>query len=139
MCFFELFASEPQLIVQYMHGAIGPESLLDYVESFLGAMHRRGFNEDEAYRIFSDTNTVVLGAAVRASYLKTLEVKGLGHAATIRRTLRERGARELPHVRSSREFADDRRAYSFDEVLERLISSFAIEFDHQDSKTIATR
>jgi len=132
--FFELFASEPQLIVQYMQGAMGPDMLLDYVESYLAAMRRRGFSGDDAYRIISDVNTVVFGAAVRVGYLKAMEEKGLGHGAIAQRSLRERDPNELPLLRATKEYVDNERAYNFQEALEHIIAGFTAEFDHGGTK-----
>jgi AcrR family transcriptional regulator len=128
MRFFEFWSSEPQLLIQHMQGAMGPEVLVDYVESFLTALQRRGFTVENAYRIYSATNTVVMGTVVRACYLKAMRAKGPGHGAIVRRCLQERPADELPNLRTCSDFADDDRLYDFEATLEHVLDGFAAEF-----------
>lgn len=130
--FFELFAAEPQLITQYMQGAIGPDLLLDYIESFLAAMQRRGFSAADSSRLFSIVNTVVLGAVVRSSYLRALEENSQGYRSVIRRALRDRDPAELPLLRSDDIFAIDTSQDGFDEILDSVVASFSAEIDLSD-------
>jgi AcrR family transcriptional regulator len=122
---FEMCSAEPQLIIQGMHGAMGPEIQLDALESFLAAMARRGWIISESYRIFSSVNNIVIGAVVRSAYVRAMQASGRSHADAVRRSLAERRLEELPNVRACEEFADEARAFSFHEILERIIQSFA--------------
>jgi AcrR family transcriptional regulator len=126
--FYEFWSLEPQMLTQYMDGAIGPDLMVDYVESFLAAMSRRGFEPDAAYRVLSAVNTSVLGAVARTAYLRSLAKRGERHGALVARTLRER-AGELTNLRACSVFADEERAYDFETILERVVESFAAEFD----------
>jgi AcrR family transcriptional regulator len=134
--FFDLWTSEPHLMVQYMQGNIGADALVDYLESYLAAMRRRGFCTADANRMYLAINTIVFGAAVRARYLKSMSGKGRGHGAAVRQCLQERDPDELPNVRACPEFADDDRLDIFDEMLDRVIESLAAEFesDHRDRR-----
>ncbi len=124
---FELCSTEPQLVIQHMQGLLGPDMHVDYLDSMLAALTRRGFTVPEAYRLYSAVNAVVFGAAVRAAYLKAVKAKGHGHEGAVRRILAERALDELTHVRACPDFADDDRAFAFEDPLERVIASFAEE------------
>ena len=124
---FELCAAEPHLIVQHMQGLMGPDMHVDYLESMLAALVRRGFTLSEAYRLYSSVNTVIFGAVVRSAYARALEAQGHGHEGAVRRSLAERALAELPHVRACEEFADSDRAFAYLDTLERVIESFAQE------------
>jgi AcrR family transcriptional regulator len=124
---FELCSAEPQLLVQGIHGAMGPEAQLDHVESFLAALVRRGFSISEAYQLFSSINNVILGAVVRTASLRAMNASEHGHEGAVRRSLAERGLEELPHVRACPDLADEVRAFSFKSTVERIIQSFATD------------
>ncbi len=126
--FFQFFTSEPHLLDQYMQGAIGPDTLVDYLEAFLAAMARHGFNPDDAYRIFATANTVVFGAVVRANYLKAFADKGIARDVIIKRAMLDRDAAALPHLRACATFSDEAHVYDFEDTLRRVIESFAGEF-----------
>jgi AcrR family transcriptional regulator len=133
--FYELGAAEPELIVQHMQGLIGPEVQIDYLESFLAALVRRGFSVSRAYELFSAVNTVVHGAVVRSSYARALHAQGRDHDVAVRVSLAGRGMDELLHVRACDDFLDQAGPHSFERTLERLLESFAREHDPGDPDT----
>jgi AcrR family transcriptional regulator len=126
--FFAFCSAEPQIIIQHMHGTVGPDAVIDYLDTFLMSMARRGFAPDDAYRIYSAVNNVVLGAVVRQAYVKASAGTGVGHAEAVRRCLRERDRKDLSYVRACTAFADVKRAYDFEDALARMIDSFVAEF-----------
>jgi AcrR family transcriptional regulator len=125
--FFELFSSEPQLVIQYMQGGIGQDLLVDYLESYLTAMERRGIGTSAAYRIYVAVNTTVLGAIVRENYHRHLSANGASLAQVIDRALRDRDPDELSYVRACPDIRDEERTFDFDGVLDRVIRSVAAE------------
>jgi AcrR family transcriptional regulator len=121
--FFKFWVSEPQLLAQYTTGIIGPEDLLEYMESFLAAMRRRGFSANGAYQLLSAVNTTVLGGVARARHLAALLERGESYSARIRRSLRER--EQLPNVRACIKFIDEGNVYNLNEAVERVIEHYA--------------
>jgi AcrR family transcriptional regulator len=137
--FYELGAAEPELIVQHMQGLIGPEVQIDYLESFLAALVRRGFSVSEAYELFATVNTVVHGAVVRSSYTRALHAQGRDHDVAVRVSLASRRMDELPHVRACDDFLDQASLHSFEGTLERLIESFERERGPRDIEAAPSR
>lgn len=122
--FYELCAAEPELTIQHMQGLIGPEVQLDYLESFLAALVRRGFSVSEAFQLYSSVNMLVHGAVVRSAYARALQFHGRDHDVAVRVSLASRPVSELPHVRACDDFLDQASPRAFEETLERLIDSF---------------
>jgi hypothetical protein len=123
-------------MVQHMQGLVGPDMHVDYLEAMLAALVRRGFTLSDAYRLYATVNTTVFGAVVRAAYLASVRAKGHGHEGAVRRSLAERRLDELPYVRACSDFADEERAFDFDDLIERTIGSFAREFAQQSDNPI---
>jgi len=122
---FDLLVAEPQLLIQHMQGDMGPDIHLDYIESVLAALVRRGFTVSEAFRLNACVDTIVFGAATRATYTRVLEDRPHGYEGAIRRGLAQHRLDELPNIRACPEFSDPLRAYAFEEPLDQLIDSVA--------------
>jgi hypothetical protein len=118
-----------------MAGLNGPDMHVDYLDGMLAALTRRGFSVSEAYQLYSATNTIVFGAVVRAAYVRALRGKGYGHEGAVRRTLAEHALDTLPHVRACEDFADESRAFAWEDTLERLIESYAARPERSTAKT----
>lgn len=123
----DLLVSEPQLLVQHLHGQMGPEAHLDYIESVLAALVRRGFTPAEAFRLNACVDTIVFGAAIRAVHTAVLERRPERYAGAMRGSLALHPPNELPTVRNCPDFDDPTRAVAFEEPLERLIASIRAE------------
>lgn len=123
--FYDFFVSEPQVVFQYMEGALGPDATLEYIEAFLAAMGRRGFSASAAYRVFLAINTLVLGAVVRAAYLGAREQKGASQSGAIRRLLSEADPKAFPCIRACADFTDEASFYDFEEALELTLDSLS--------------
>jgi AcrR family transcriptional regulator len=137
--FFDLWSSEPQLVIQYMQGGIGPDVLLDYLDSFIGAMERRGFSTSEAFKVYTNVNTTVMGAVVREAYRRFLHAQGTDLRQTVTAALTERGADELPRVRACAEILDEERTFEFETALERVIEALASELETATGATRSKR
>jgi len=127
MRFYELCAAEPELTIQHMQGLIGPEVQMDYLEAFLAALVRRGFQISDAFQLYSAINMLVHGAVVRSAYARALRSQGRDHEIAVRVGLASRPLDELPHVRACGDFLDQASPRAFEETLERLIESFERE------------
>jgi AcrR family transcriptional regulator len=125
--FYDLCAAEPELTIQHMQGLTGPEAQMDYLEAFLAALVRRGFQISEAFHLYSALNLLVHGAVVRSAYARALRSQGRDHEIAVRVGLASRPPDELPHVRACADFLDQTSPRSFEKTLERLIESFARE------------
>jgi AcrR family transcriptional regulator len=125
---FEFCAAQPQLIAQHMQGLMLPDAHLDYTESMLAALVRRGFTVSAAYRLYSSINGIVFGAVVREAYVRSAAAAGYGHEGAVRRLLAERRLDELPRVRDCTDFADASKAFPWKDTVERIIESYEREF-----------
>jgi AcrR family transcriptional regulator len=125
--FFDLWSAEPQLMLQHMQGLIGPDAQFDYLEAFLAALVRRGFTVAAGYRLYVSVNAVVHGAVVRAAHLRALKEQGRPYEDAVRLGLAQRRLDELPHLRACTDLGHDDRAFPFEDMLERVIKSFARE------------
>jgi AcrR family transcriptional regulator len=123
--FFNLCSAEPQLVMQHMQGLVAPDVNLDYLDSLLAALVKRGFTVSEAYRLYSSANFVVLGAIVRAAHVGALKELGQSHGRTVKRSMAVRTSDELSFLRACEDYADDARAFAWEETIERVIDSFA--------------
>jgi AcrR family transcriptional regulator len=97
----ELFVAEPQLICEVMNGTLGPDGEMDFVEQFLAALTRHGFEPAEGIRIHHAVAMLAIGAAVSATAMKSGYAGGVSHEASIREALARRSPRDLPLVRSA--------------------------------------
>jgi AcrR family transcriptional regulator len=122
---FELLVSEPQLLVQYIQGGMGPQAHLDYIESVLAALVQRGLTVSEAFRLYTCVDAIAFGAAVRTANTNALENQPHGYSGAIRRSLAEYADDDLPTIRGCAEFTRPTEPYAFEESLERLIASFS--------------
>jgi AcrR family transcriptional regulator len=121
---FATWSAEPQLIDQFMRGAIGPDILIDTLETFLAALRNYGFSGEASYRIMSVVHTVAFGAVVRSYYRSSVASPHSGHKSTIRRALAERDADDLPNLRASIYLIED-PDFDFDAALDAVIEGFA--------------
>lgn len=129
---YAIWSSEPQLLDQYMRGGIGPDHLVDYLEGFLNALRRRGFDPDLAYCIYSTVNTVVFGAAMRTYAFKAMADGGLPYGRRMQRVLLEREPDAHPNLRAGTAWLNENPDSLFEAALERIIDSFAAEVEGGD-------
>jgi AcrR family transcriptional regulator len=123
--FFDYYFAEPQMIVQHMHGLISPDVNLDYLDALLAALVKRGFSIAAAYRLYTGTNFIVAGAIVRAAHVRSLQQRRQSPGRIVKQSLAARAADDLPYLRACNEAIGDAYEFAWEEVLERLLESFA--------------
>ncbi|MGH8530919.1 MAG: TetR/AcrR family transcriptional regulator [Nevskiales bacterium] len=96
---YESFLAEPQLIGELLKGRLGPHAEVDVLEQFLTAMSRHGFTTLASVQLFHAIGMVTIGAAAGQIGLQASEAAGTPWRNSIKRTLAERDADELPQVR----------------------------------------
>jgi AcrR family transcriptional regulator len=98
---YEAFLTEPQLITELLRGGIGPHAEVDVLEQFLAAVGKHGFAAEEGTHLFHAIGTLTIGAAAGAIGLAASQALREPWDKSLRRTLEERDAAELPLVRKS--------------------------------------
>ena len=123
---FSYWVDEPEFIDQFMRGVVGPDIMLDNLESFVTSLVSRGFEPREAYIVISAVNTFCFGAIVRHHYA-TMAMNSEGKMRPIiRDSLRKRGADELPNLRAIFDTAEDPH-FDFNILLEVTIKGLAAQ------------
>jgi AcrR family transcriptional regulator len=121
------WGSEPQMFEQYLAGFIGPDLLMDYTDSVLSALERRGFDVQSAYRMLTAINTFVLGTIARDLYLASLHHAGTSHSEAARQAMAMRDPARLTHLRQVSDYRRDETVFDFVGMIDRIIESFANE------------
>jgi AcrR family transcriptional regulator len=96
----DAFLGQPELLKQYLEGAIGFDRTSEIYEQVLGLLTRDGFTIDEAVTAYTTISTYAIGAAVSTIREARAEAEGRPSTAGFERVLAERGPDELPHLRA---------------------------------------
>jgi AcrR family transcriptional regulator len=94
----EAMAAEPELVRQYVAGAIPIERVVDSVGLVLDVLVDRGFEPEEAMEAWQAVSSLALGFAIEEIRERSAGVAG-SWADRIERSLQHRGLDELPALR----------------------------------------
>jgi AcrR family transcriptional regulator len=95
----DAFVAEPQLLHQFMAGAISPESIAGTTDAILGLLVRQGFSIAEAHAAYQLTSSCALGAAVKATREATARAAGRSEVSDQHQVLDRYSRDELPYLR----------------------------------------
>lgn len=122
---FESFVAEPQMIAELLKGRIGPHAEVDVLEQFLTEITKHGFSEEEGVQLFHAIGTLTIGAAAGAIGWKASRSAGMPWTTSLRHTLAERDAEELPRVRRVFPRALDTDPHQWRPALDALLAGVA--------------
>lgn len=122
----DAFLTEPELLAQYLGGAISAEVIAENTDAIIGNLVRQGFAPREAIESYHLVTSCAIGAAVSA--LRERELVDAGHPSVEehRRVLASLGDDELPHLRALVADEDVRPRLSFDEEVATVIAGIAV-------------
>lgn len=95
----DAFASEPELLTQYLDGAITAEAIAGNVDRILGLLVRQGFPIIDAMTAYELVSSFAIGAAVGLIREQRATEAGTSTLAQQGRLLAELDADDLPHLR----------------------------------------
>ena len=123
---FALFSTDPELLVQVISGALGPEEELDEIENFLKLLVARGFTTEEAYTLYRAASQIGIGGAIGTAMVLNWQNKGERRRVKLARAFAERDPDEFPHLRQLGDpYVDDARFNRYDDVLTLLLTQVA--------------
>lgn len=123
---FDAFAGEPQLLVELMHGRLGPDIEVDFLEPFLAALARAGFSVEEGIRLHHAVAMTAIGAAVGATAVRaTATTSADSLAVAMRRAIDRRPPGSVPHVEAGMDFYLSLRPEHWEQALHHLLAGVA--------------
>jgi AcrR family transcriptional regulator len=119
---FSSVGRDPALVVEFLEARWGIAVELEFVDTFLGALKRRGFHSEDALRLYRAMTKIVLGAAVAAGHFGALAGRGTSQARELASALAAWDADELPHLRAAADdYADEAAADDWREPLAAVL------------------
>jgi AcrR family transcriptional regulator len=124
---YSSLAGNAQLIITHMEAGIGTEVEVEFLDSFIAALTRRGFTPREALDLFHAVGWLVMGAAVARTYVNSLQASGLSLERSLRQTLGQREPGELPALRAvAQAYGDAEARTDWRSALQHLVRSIAL-------------
>jgi AcrR family transcriptional regulator len=124
----EAMAAEPELVRQYVAGAIPLERVVDSVGLVLDVLVDRGFEPEQAMEAWQAVSSLALGFAIEEIRERAAGETGGEWADRIERSLDQRDPAELPTLRS---LVHGRRPWArgrdFDRLMTTLLTGIAAE------------
>jgi AcrR family transcriptional regulator len=93
------FLEQPELLGQYLDGAVSVEVIAQNVDIVIALLGRQGFDINEASRAYEIINIVAIGSALSATREQRAKKAGRSIVAEYRRMLAQHGPDEFPHIR----------------------------------------
>ncbi len=125
----DAFLGQPELLKQYLEGAIGFDRSAEIYEQVLGLLVRNGFTIDEAVAAYTTVSTYAIGAAVSAIREARAELEGRPSTAGFERVLADHGPGELPQLRAVVAGGGIDPATLFDQGLESILRGMVRDRD----------
>lgn len=120
------FLTEPELLTQYLGGAISAEVIAENTDTIIGNLVRQGFTPQEAMESYHLITSCAIGAAVSAHRERELVASGRPTVEEHRRVLASLDDEELPHLRALVSRPDVRPRLSFDEEIATVLAGIAV-------------
>ncbi len=93
------FVAEPQVLMQFIDGALGLDVMVEHIDAAIGLCVRQGFSEREALDAYYLVSEVAIGAAGSEIRERAAAEKGRPVEAEYLRLLARRPPEDLPHLR----------------------------------------
>lgn len=123
---YEAFLTEPELLAQYLGGAISAESIAANTDAIIGNLARQGFGAQEAARAYHLVTSCAIGAAVSALRERELLEAGRATVDEHRRVLASHRDDELPHLRALLADVASQPRLPLDEEIATVIAGIAV-------------
>jgi AcrR family transcriptional regulator len=98
---YSALSVSPMLLHAYVDGHIGPELEIEFADSFLAAMKKRGFDPRTAMEIFQVMGVIAVGSAVATAHATAARNRAGPFGKTLKKLLATREADELPALRDA--------------------------------------
>jgi AcrR family transcriptional regulator len=95
----DAFTTQPELLTQFIEGAIGAERMAATYEAVLTRLAAEGFTIPEAQAAYATVSEFAVGAAVAAIRERRTAAEGRPAAAELHRVLAQSDPDSFPHVR----------------------------------------
>jgi AcrR family transcriptional regulator len=118
------FTAEPELLGQFLEGAISADAIADNADSILGLLVREGFTVEEADAAYDLVSSYAVGSAVIAIRERRAASEGRPFDVEYERVLSKRAPDELPHLRALVRSMTGRRG-SFEEAITTVLAGIA--------------
>lgn len=96
---FVSLGGNAQLVIGFIEAQWGIAVEMEFVDAFLGAMTKRGFEDEEAMRLYRQVGQVVIGAAAVGGHFAALSNRDTDQGRELKRALKAWEPDELPHLR----------------------------------------
>ena len=121
----DAFRAEPEVLKQYLEGAISAETIASRVDGILEVLVREGFTLVEANEVYEMVSSCGLGMAVTAIRERQAAADGAPTAARLRDVVEGRPADELQHLRALLDTDAPRPRDPFDEAITTVLRGIA--------------
>lgn len=122
----DAFMSEPELLGQFLEGAISADAIAENADAILGLLVRQGFTIEEADAAYELVSSCAIGAAVSAIRERHADAEGRPLRAEYEGVLSHRGRDELPHLRALLRSDTVSRRQSFDDEIATVLIGIAV-------------
>ena len=116
------FVEQPELLVQFLEGAIDADRTVDNIDRIIGLLVRQGFSVTDAELAYSSISELAIGAAVGEIRRRVAASGGRPAVAEYHRLLAQREPDDLPYVRLlAAELAQGRSSTFRDQLMTLLL------------------
>ena len=119
------YVEEPEILVQFMSGALKWESMVDAVDSVIKVLGRAGFEPADALAAFNTVAQSAMGAAVQEIRQRGTASEGRSIPAELHRMVAARPAGELTGLRALLELPPIRYGANFEDHLTTVLVGIA--------------
>jgi AcrR family transcriptional regulator len=121
----DAFRAEPEVLKQYLEGAISPATIAAQVDVILGVLLREGFTVREANEVYELVSSCGLGMAAMAVREQQAAAEGAPTAARLKSVVDDRPDDELVHLRALLAAGGARPPDPFDEAITTVLRGIA--------------
>ena len=120
------FVQEPEILVQFMSGALRWDAMVDVIDSVIQVLGRASFDPAEAMTAFDTVAQCAIGAAVQEIRGHGLANEGRSPLSELHRMVASRAPDELAGLRSLLEVSPLRMAPDFEDHLTTVLVGIAV-------------
>lgn len=132
------FVDDPEILTQFLSGALSVERMVDVIDSVIQVLTGQGFEPHEAMEAWDAVGRCALGAAVEAIRQHAGAEAGRPLVPEVHRLLAERPPEDLPGVRAVFAGYDKDLIAEFEEDLTTLLVGIAVRRGEPWEPVVAT-
>jgi AcrR family transcriptional regulator len=123
---FVSLGGNAQLVIGFIEAQWGIAVEMEFVDAFLGAMTARGFEEEEAMRLYRQIGQVVIGAAAVGGHFAALSNRDTDQGRELKRALNAWDPDELPHLRrAAHAYSDEMASCDIGPAIDAILNDTA--------------